>query len=395
MKNRILGLNKNVFFLGLTSLFNDFSSEMILSIFPAFFITVLKAGAASLGMVEGFADCFSNLFKIYSGNLSDRLQKRKALVVAGYSISVMSRPFYLFVSTVGGAFGLRFIDRIGKGTREAPRDAIISLSSPADELGKSFGYHRAMDTVGAILGPLVAYLLLRRFPARFDYVFLTSFAVGILALLSLVFISEVAAVRKSKPGDLISSFLRLSVQFKLYLLSVFVLSIGNLPLAVLLLKTRSLGLVIASIPLFYMVYNISYAGLSISGGKLSDRVGARKVMTLGYFVLIISYGILILAQSTWMLLAGFLVLGLFPALTDGVQRSLAAQMTSESSRGRAFGWLNAAQGLGALLAGIGGGYLWQTFGAATAILVAVAAVLLGLTLFSLASLVHRKKELSG
>jgi sugar phosphate permease len=191
MRDKILGLQKNIFFLGLTSLFNDFSSEMIFSIFPAFFVSVLKSGAASLGLVDGIAEAASNIFKIYSGAVSDRLQKRRGLVIAGYTLSVLTRPVYLLVGTVGGVLGLRFLDRVGKGLRDAPRDAIISLSSPQEELGRSFGYHRAMDTTGAILGPLCAYLLLRAFPLRFNVVFISAFAVGLLAIASLFLIRDV------------------------------------------------------------------------------------------------------------------------------------------------------------------------------------------------------------
>src|SRR3989344_7381741 len=150
MEKRIFGLPRNIFFLGLTSFLNDFSSEMVFSVFPAFFTSVLKAGAGALGLVDGVAEASSNLFKIYSGHLSDRFQKRKPLVVSGYMLSVLTRPFYSLTSTVGGALGLRFLDRVGKGMRDAPRDAIITLSTPKEELGRSFGYHRAMDTTGAI-----------------------------------------------------------------------------------------------------------------------------------------------------------------------------------------------------------------------------------------------------
>ena len=385
MKERILGLPKNIFFLGLTSFFNDFSSEMVFSVFPAFFTSVLKAGAGSLGLVDGIAEAASNLFKVYSGSLSDRFQKRKPLVVAGYALSVVTRPFYIFVSTVGGALGLRFVDRVGKGFRDSPRDAIISLSTPREELGRSFGYHRAMDTTGAILGPLVAYVLLSYFPLRFDVVFLTAFVIGILALLTLFSISDVVASGAHTRAGLVSSFKELSPQFKLFLLSVFVLSIGSLPVAVMLLKTESIGLVIADIPLFYMVYNISYAGLSFSAGKMSDRIGARTTIFIGYLFLVLSYAILAFAQSIWTLLLGFLLLGFFPALTDGVQRSFAAQMTDERLRGGGLGWLNAAVGFGALLAGVGGGYVWQAYSPAVAFAMASTVVFFGLFLFAVSA----------
>lgn len=375
---RIWGLPKNIFLLGLTSLFNDFSSEMVFSVFPAFFTTALKAGARSLGLVDGVAEGLSNLFKIYSGNISDRFQRRKTLVVAGYVLSVLTRPFYVFVSAVGGALGLRVLDRVGKGIREAPRDAIISLSTPREELGRSFGYHRAMDTLGSILGPLVAYLILRLDPLHFDAVFLTAFVVGILTVLTLFFISDVALTLKKERTTTRAGFSRLSPQFKLYALSVFVLSIGSLPIAVLLLTTRTLGLIVADIPLFYMVYNLSYAGFSMAAGRTSDRLGARTVLCLGYGALLLGYLSLNRAHSQWSLAGAFLILGLFPALTDGVQRSLAAQLSTEELRGGAMGLLNAAVGMGALAAGVGGGYLWQVAGPKAALLAAGGVVVVGL-----------------
>lgn len=380
--NRIFTLPRNIFLLGLTSFFNDFSSEMVFAVFPAFFTSVLGAGARALGLVDGIAEAASNIFKIYSGSLSDRFQKRKPLVVAGYALSVATRPFYPLVATVGGALGLRFLDRVGKGLRDAPRDAIISLSTPREELGRSFGYHRAMDTTGAILGPLAAYLLMRRFPLRFDIVFVTAFVVGILAIISLFAIRDVVAAGAHAPAGLIASFRLLSPRFRLFLLSEFVLSIGSLPVAVMLLKTESAGLVLADIPLLYMVYSISYAGLSLPAGKMSDRVGARTMIFAGYLFLIASYAVLAFAGSVPLLLAGFLLLGSFPAMTDGVQRSFASQLSSDSLRGGGLGWLSAATGFGALLAGIGGGYLWQTAGPATAFATAAAIVATGLALFA-------------
>lgn len=385
-KPRIFGLPRNIFFLGLTSLFNDFSSEMVFSVFPAFFTSVLKAGAASLGLVDGLAEGLSNFFKIYSGNLSDKLQRRKPFVVAGYVLSVLTRPFYILVSTVGGALGLRVLDRVGKGFRDAPRDAIISLSTPKEELGRSFGYHRAMDTMGSILGPLAAYLILRSFPLQFNAVFLTAFVIGLITILTLFFISDVVLVHTAARTKIASAFKDLSWQFKLFILAIFVLSAGSLPIAVMLLKTASVGLVIADIPLFYMVYNLSYAGFSMAAGKASDRFGARMIIVIGYMILLAGYFFLNGAQSAWMLAGGFLLLGLFPALTDGVQRSLASQLSSAELRGGALGLLNAAIGIGALIAGTLGGYLWQASGPTAAFLVSGAVIIVGLILFLLSSI---------
>ena len=385
-ESRIFGLPRNIFFLGLTSLFNDFSSEMVFAVFPAFFTAVLKAGAASLGMVDGIAEGLSNFLKIYSGNLSDKLQRRKPLVVAGYVLSVLTRPFYIFVSTVGGALGLRVLDRVGKGLRDSPRDAIISFSSPKEELGRSFGYHRAMDTIGSIFGPLVAYLILRSYPLHFNAVFLTSFVVGLITILTLFFISDVVLANAAAKIHIASAFKNLSWRFKLFILCIFILSVGSLPIAVMLLKTESLGLIIADIPLFYMVYNLSYAGFSMAAGKISDKFGARTIIVIGYAILLASYYFLNAAHSSRMLAGSFFLLGLFPALTDGVQRSLASKLSVEEHRGGALGLLNAAVGLGVLIAGIGGGYLWQAYSPTVAFLASGAVIIVGLALFLFSSI---------
>ena len=239
-----------------------------------------------------------------------------------------------------------------------------------------------MDTGGAILGPLVAYLILRSFRLQFNLIFATAFVVGLFALLSLVFVSDVTGAGTGRRAELVFSFKRLSRQFKVFLLSIFILSAGSLPVAVVLLKTESLGLVIADVPLYYMLYSVSYAGFSMSAGKLSDKIGARPVIFIGYTVLIGSYVVLDLAQGAWTLGLGFLIFGLFPALTDGVQRSLASQLTTEDVRGGGLGWLNASVGFGALVAGIGGGYLWQAYGPTLAFLAGAIIVLAGLALFA-------------
>lgn len=389
---RIFGLPRNIFFLGITSFFNDFSSEMVFSIFPAFFTSVLKTGAASIGLVDGIAECFSSLFKIYSGNLSDKFQRRKPFVVFGYVLAVLTRPFYIFANTVFLALGLRVVDRIGKGLRDAPRDAIVSFSTPKEEIGRSFGFHRAMDKAGSILGPLVAYFILRFYPLNFNAVFMTAFIVGIFTILSLIFISDVIVNNKSRKISLLSAFKSLSGQFKFFILSIFILSVGSLPVVVMLLKTQSIGLIIADVPLFYMIYNLSFTGFSMLAGKMGDKFGMRKVIFIGYSILLASYFFLNLAQSPFILAGSFLLLGLFPALTDGSQRSFASQISSDEFRGSALGFLDAAVGVGSLIAGIIGGYLWQTYGSATAFLASGILIVVGLILFAISSVWKESKS---
>ena len=372
---------RNVFLLSLTSFFNDASSEMISSVMPAFFISVLKAGAASLGLVEGIAEGASNLIKIYSGRLSDHEGRRKPLIIAGYSLAVLTRPFYLLVSNVAGVIGLRVTDRIGKGLRDAPRDAAISLSTSKEELGAAFGYHRMWDTMGAIVGPLIAFLILERFPGAFNTVFISAFVIGICAVVATLFVKDVVGTA-AKAIATRSYFAALSPAFKRYLIALFFLSFGSLPMAVLLLKTQSFAaLTLASIPLFYMLYNVSYAGFSLSAGKMSDKVGPRRVITLGYLILVGGYVFLAFAENPVLLAIGFLILGLFPALTDGVQRALAADLSASDTRGEALGLVNGVSGLGLLFAGIGGGYVWAHFGSNMALFIAGIFVLVGIVTF--------------
>lgn len=367
---------RNVLLIGLTSFFNDLSNEMVLAIFPAFFTSVLKAGAGSLGLVEGLADGVANIIKIYAGRFSDKIQKRKPFMILGYGISVATRPLYLLVSSVSGVVGIRVSDRIGKGLREGPRDAIISLSTPKEEMGRAFGYHRMLDTLGGILGPLLAYLILRAYPEGFNIVFVVAFVIGLLAVVSLVFVKDIAGVvRKGNLSlDSISVF---SHEFKRYLVALFLLSAGSIPVAVLLLKTQHLGFSLASIPLFYMLYSLSYAGFSVSAGGMSDRIGPHPVMCIGYTVLLIGYVVVSFAEGGIALALGVLVLGLFPALTDGVARALASELSPESHRAGAYGLVNATAGFGLMFAGVGGGYVWEHFGSNYALLFCGALVIVG------------------
>jgi MFS family permease len=377
---RILGLNKNVFILGIVSFFNDFSNEMILSSFPAFFTSVLKSGAASLGLVEGVADGASNLLKIYSGQLSDKIQKRRIFLFLGYGLSVLIRPFYALTSSVAAVLGLRVIDRVGKGMREAPRDVIISGSVKQTEMGRSFGYHRALDAAGGILGPLAAYFILLKWPGNFNAIFITAFLLGLIAVASIIFVTDIVISKNSNGVRHFSwsGFKLMPSAFKKYLLAIFLLSIGSLPVAVLLLKTTSIGLVVASIPLFYMVYSLSFAAFSYFAGELADKIGEIKVLLCGYVILILSYALIGYAEATYVLIAAFIVLGLFSAATDAIQRSFAGHLAPLEERGTAYGLFNGAVGFGTMIAGICGGYLWQVFSPATALVVSVVMVGVGL-----------------
>jgi MFS family permease len=213
-------------------------------------------------------------------------------------------------------------------------------------------------------------------------VFITSFLAGLCAVCLTLFIADVKGLVNGKRLSL-ASLAQFPKDFKRYLLALFILSAGSLPVAVMLLKTQSIGMTLASIPLFYMLYNISYAGFSISAGKWSDRIGPKKVIVVGYLILIASYVVLALDHSLGFLVVGFLMLGLFPALTDGIQRAYASTLTADESRGGAYGLVNAVTGFGALIAGIGGGLLWQVFGPNIAFITSAGLVVIGLLILTL------------
>lgn len=378
MAKKIFGVERNVFFLGLVSLFNDVSGEMVVSVFPAFFQSVLKSGAASLGLVEGVAEGLANFIKIFSGRLSDRVQKRKIFAVLGYALSTLTRPLYIFATLPAHALGIRVADRVGKGLREAPRDALLSLSVPRKELGRSFGFHRAMDAFGSVLGPLGAFLLLRIFPEGFNHIFISAFFLGVCAVLAFVFVREVnGVIERREQFAVLRTYPR---QFWLFLLIMTLLSVGSIPVAVLTLRSQEAGLDISFIPLLYMLYNASFTLFSTYGGRAADYFGERMVIFLGYAVLCSGY-LFILYDNTFIaLLSGFALLGLSNALTDGTQRSYIAKLTGRDERGGAYGLFNAATGAGVMLSGILGGFLWQRFGSALALVSALIIVLCGLAL---------------
>ncbi len=394
---KILGLNRNIFTLGLTSFFNDFSNEMILSAFPAFFTSVLKSGAASLGLVEGIADGAANFLKIYSGRLSDKIQKRKIFILIGYGLSVIIRPFYILTGSVSAVLGLRVIDRVGKGLREPPRDVIISASVPREEIGRSFGYHRALDRAGGILGPLAAYLILSKWEGGFNIIFITAFLLGLISVATIFFVTDIVGTKTNDGSRLLSwkTVNSLPKSFKYYLLAVFLLSVGSMPIAVLLLKTTSIGLVIASIPLFYMVYSISYSGFSYISGKLSDEKGSTRILLFGYLALIAAYIGIANANSAYLLVLSFVVLGIFSATTDSAQRAHTSKVVDLHLRGTAFGFLNAAIGFGAMFSGIVGGYVWQMYSPVLAMTLASMIVFMGLIIMSVSKRVkNREKDIN-
>ena len=381
---KIFGLQKNVFSLGLVSLFNDFSAEMMYSVMPGFLTVVLGAPPVFVGFIEGFADALASTLKIYFGWFSDKIGKRKILAISGYAISVSTRWFLSLVGNFWQVFILRAIDRAGKGLRDSPRDALISESVFSNELGKSFGYHRAMDTVGATLGPLAAVILMPMIMDDYRLLFRISFVVGILAVLTFIFVKDVpdrAEMEKTAHPQFSFSLKEYSLEFKEYILAVFIFGLGVMPVALLLLKSKEVGLNGFSIPLMYFIYNFSFVICAIPAGKLSDKIGEQKVLMGGFLAAIFSYLNLALFSSALSVILGFVIFGVYSAMTDGVERALASRLVPASKLATGQGLLNAAVGFSSLLAGVIGGGIWTQFGSNSALIYGAVMMFAGLLTF--------------
>lgn len=381
---RIFGLRKNVFFLGLVSLFNDFSAEMVYGVMPAFLTTVLGAPPVFLGFMEGFVDAFASVFKIFSGWLSDKVGARKRFAVSGYTLAVFARSFLTLVGNIWQVFALRVVDRVGKGLRDSPRDALLSESVERAELGKSFGYHRAMDRAGAILGPLGAIILLPLLGGNYRQLFLIAAALGLLAVFTFLFVREARTREEIMPKVPIPfsfSLRDFPREFKLFLFAIFVFGLGVMPEALMLLKAKDIGLSLASIPFVYLIYTISFTLFAIPFGKISDVVGEKKVLVGGFCAAIASYATLAFFDTASGVVAGFIVFGLYSAMTDGIGRALTSKMVSPAQLATGQGFLQSAVGLSALLGGLIGGTLWTIFGAYAAFLYGASLMVIGLLVF--------------
>ncbi len=390
-KTRILGLSRNVLGMGLVSMLNDFSSDMIFPFIPIFLTSVLGASVAFVGLVEGIADATASILKIVSGSFSDRLERRKPFVVFGYSFSALAKPLLAAAAAPWHVLAVRFLDRVGKGTRDAPRDALISFSTRPEEAGRAFGFHRAADTLGAALGPLAAFLILPLIHNNLRTLFLLSFAASFCAVVALiVFVREVRpSHRLLRADDLTdvrkgmrpSALRNLGTPFIVFLISATILSLGRSSDAFLLLRAHSLGLALAFLPIVYFVSNISFTFFSIPAGILSDRIGHRNTFMIG--ILMFSGVYVLFAHGAfqgaiWILFSFY---GVFNAFTEGVGRAIVADLVPKDMRATAYGVYNAATGIALLPASVVFGFLWERFGPATPFYYGAALGMVALAIF--------------
>jgi MFS family permease len=358
---------RNVWVAGVVSLLTDISSEMLVPVLPLFLANVLGAPAGAIGLIEGAAETTASLMKAFSGWFSDRIGKRKPLMVLGYGFSNVLKPLMGFATVWGQVFAVRLADRFGKGLRGAPRDALIADSSLPEERGKAFGLHRAMDTIGAAIGPLLAWLILLHRPSAYSQVFWWAAVPGLLAVLALVFLRETGTGAKQASPVARSwnlGFGRLSPQLRRFILVGVLFAVGNSSDAFLILRSQNLGLAAALVPLAYFTFNMSYALLSYPAGILSDRVGRKPVMVGGFLAFALIYFGFGRATAGWMSWPLFLLYGLYYAGTEGIQKAYIADHSGPEQRGTAIGVYNALTGLAALPASLVAGLLWDRVGPA-------------------------------
>jgi len=374
---KIFGLEKNIFFAGVTSFFTDTSTKMIYSVMPLFLMSI-GASKTTISLIEGIAESTASLIKAFSGYWSDKIGKNKPFMIIGYGVTALITPLYAFVGKPVQVLFLRFFERIGKGLRAAPRDSLISGSIEGKEAGKNFGFHKAMDNSGAIIGPLAAFVLLYLFPLNYKYIFFIATIPALIGVAVIViFIKEAKTEKKTNAPK--PSFKRLPKKFYLFLSIVFVFTLGNSADALLLVKTTETGIDKLYIPFMYMIFNTVSVFFAIPIGNLSDKIGREKLIILGFLVYSLTYFLFGKFNSISIFIFLFILYGFYSALTDGSQKAMISDIVSKESKGTGYGLYHAVLGITLLPASLIAGTLYDKvnssapfyFGSAMAFLAAL------------------------
>jgi MFS family permease len=368
-----------VWLLGWVSFATDAASEAIYPLLPFFLTQVLGAGAISLGLVEGAAEAINSALKIVSGRLADRARSKRPLVVVGYAVSSAARPLIAIAQSWLHVFTIRLVDRVGKGIRGAPRDAMLAAWAQPSTRGAVFGFHRAMDHAGAVVGPILATLFLWAYPGEYRTLFALTIVPGLVAVVLIFFVREdttatkpLAAGRGDEAGadrardSRDGSVVPLPSAYTRYMLVLALFTLGNSTDAFLLLKLSEAAGGAQFMPLLWSALHIVKASASVLGGRWSDRVGRRVAIGVGWLIYAAVYLGFAVLSSLPALVACFLAYGLYFGLTEGTERALVADLAPRSRRGFAFGVYQAVQGIGVLAASVVFGVVWATLGSAVA-----------------------------
>jgi len=365
---------KNIFFLGLISFFTDLSTEMVYPLIPLYLVGAFGATHVLVGIIEGIAESLASLLKVYSGYLTDKFQKKKLLAFTGYAAGLIYKLALLFAGSWVGILGARVIDRFGKGIRTAPRDVLVSESTDKENMGKAFGLHKALDMFGAGLGILIIYLIMKTHDGDYDYknLFLLSMIPAILGLIMFIFVKEkkrIADVYESEKIKKTSlpfwkNIKAVDNQLKLYLIVVFIFTLGNSSKAFMILKANDTGFDALNVILLFMIYHIVAASLSIPMGKLSDKIGRKNLLVPGYLTFALCYFGFAFAGSKPSMIAVFALYGIYTAMITGVERAFVAEIAPGELKGTMLGLHSTVAGVALLPASIIAGVLWTTFGSA-------------------------------
>lgn len=372
----------NVFFIGLISFFGGISQDIFIPILPLYLANVLNFDKAFIGLTEGLVTSSASVFKIVAGIISDRFGKNKPIVFLGYFLSFVSRPLLTIITGGIGVLGLRFLDGVGKGIKDTPKDALIAESTQVQTRGKGFGIVRALDTFGSVVGPLFLFALLyflRNNSLKYHYIFFMT-AIPLVFTLSLLvlFVKEAPVVPSDRER---SGKYLLPAKFYLFLAIVLIFSLGNSSDTFLILRAQNVGVSLLGIPLVYALFNFVYALASIPLGSLSDKVGRGKVILLGWFAYAVAYLGFAKASVSYQIWLLFAFYGIYYATTEGVAKAFIADLVASGKRGKAYGLYNAAVGLVTLPASVIAGFLWDKISSAApfyfaAVMAAFSAVLL-------------------
>ncbi|MEE9268573.1 MAG: MFS transporter [Thermoplasmata archaeon] len=351
------GLTFNVYLLGLVSLLTDLSSEMVFPLIPFFLLTELGATVFIFGIFEGARESTGSLLKVFSGHWSDRIGRRKGLVIAGYSVSAAMKAAIPFVRVWPELMVAGVMERVGKGLRDAPRDAVLADTAPAEARGKVFGFHRLLDTLGAVLGPLIAFVLLDAFGLPFREIFLLAVGPALVSALLTVFIRERARKPKDAPS-LRMGFATLSPALRRFILIATVFALGHFSVLFLLLRVVGVGLTEGTGILFYVAFNLAYALAAFPVGILSDRLGRPPIILVGYLAFAFMAGGLILLAEAWQILFLFVLFGLSSAFVIAVERAFVADLAPPNLRATALGTYHTLTGVARFPASAVAGFLW-------------------------------------
>ncbi|MBI1909441.1 MAG: MFS transporter [Deltaproteobacteria bacterium] len=363
---------RTVLLLGLVSFFNDFSSEMVYPLLPVFLSSLLGAGLVALGLIEGVAEATASLLKVVSGLWTDAVKKRKPLIVSGYGLAGLVRPLIGIARSWPFVFALRFFDRVGKGLRTSPRDALIADVTPPEQRGTAYGFHRAMDHTGAVVGPLVAALLLMIPGFGLRKIFLLTAIPGVIALLILLLglkeDKKDFTTEPVQPFNLSTGWRRLTPNFKFFLLVLFLFALGNSTDAFLILRLSKAGVTASGIALLWSLHHLFKSFSTYWGGRFSDKIGPRPMILIGWIFYAAVYLAFAVFQSPTALITIFLAYGVYFGLVEPAERALVSRLVPPELRGTGFGFYHFVVGIAAFPASLIFGLVWQQWGAASAFL---------------------------